>query len=876
VHPHGQEPRPPAIERLAIAAEEGIGRLRDLLQPILERARPVVQDALRRAPPRLRALWARRSVRVATVVVAAIALFAGVALARFGVRLGELRDRHATGPSWAFPSRVYTDGLAFAPGRTLPRAYLARHLDARFYHAAARPLTRPGTYSWRDDGIEIFLRGFTDAVDPEGYGGPERVRVVIEDDRVAGVARLTAPPGAIPGDLPPPDLGKPPRLEPWRIAMLAEPNGARRTWVPLSRIPPVVQDAVIAAEDRRFRSHFGLDLKGSLRAFLVNTRAGEVREGASTLTMQLARGLFLGRERTFARKFREMGYALLLEVFLSKDQILEMYLNSIYWGQGDTRAVAGIEEAARWYFSTGADSLGLNEAATLAGIIPAPVAYSPFRHPERARARRNAVLADMAQTGAIDARTAARERAKKLRLDRGTTRADRYPDVMSAADVFLDRRLPEGAQRRWGLEILTTIDLVWQQDAEREVRRTLAELDPAGTRGGRRSPLQGAFVAIDPGSGEIRAIVGGRVQTPGDYNRAIQARRQTGSSIKPLVYAAALDPSRGEPRFTMRSHLADMPRTFRARGVVWTPQNANGSYHSALSLPDALGLSANVATANLVEAIGPDVVARYGERFGLGELKPVLSIGLGSNEVTLVDLVAAYAVIDFGGLRHEPTPVRAAVDARGKDLLPPAPAPTRVIPPAVATLTRMLLEHVVEHGISGPLRWAYGFMRPVGGKTGTTNENKDAWYCGITPELAAGVWCGYDRPRNLGRTAAGVAMPVWARVMNRMLDGWPEVPFSDDPGVIRVFVDGRTDSLARRDCPWKVVVPLVLDALPDTCRSNHREDWDRILLARIEADSLAAIHDSLAGRTLRPPTDARISRGGPPFMPKRDSTGTTR
>ena len=804
-------------------------------------------------------MFASRRARVFAVLAAGLLLFSVVGLARFGVRLRDLRERHATGPSWAFPSRVYADGVSFTNGRIVPRAWLERHLEARYYHPARRPLTRPGTYSWRDDGMEIFLRGFSEGRDPEGYGGPERVRLVLEDDRVAGVARLTAPRGSVPPDLPPPDLARPPRLEPWPIAMLAEPNGARRTWVPLSRIPPVVRDAVIAAEDRRFRTHFGLDLRGSVRAFLVNTRAGEVREGASTITQQLARGLFLGRERTFARKLKEMGYAVLLELYLSKDQILEMYLNSVYWGQGDTRAVAGIEEAARWYFSTGADSRGREEAALLAGLVPAPVAYSPFKHPKLARARRDAVLADMVQVGAIDAKTAARARARRPRLDRGTTRIDRFPDVMSAADLFLDRSLPEGAPRRWGLEILTTIDLVWQQDAERSMREVLAELDPAGDRRGRRAPLQGAFVAIDPSSGAIRALVGGRNSKPGDYNRAIQAKRQTGSSIKPLVYAAALDPERGGRRFTMRSRLPDYPKTFRARGDVWTPRNAENSYHGALSLPDALALSANVATANLVEAVGPAEVARYCRKFGLGDLQPVLSIGLGSNEVTLVDLVAAYAVIDFGGLRHEPHPVRAAVDSRGVNLVPAPPRPVRVIPSGVATLTRMLLEHVVERGISRPLRWAYGFMRPVGGKTGTTNENKDTWYCGITPEIAAGVWCGYDRPRNLGRTAAAFAMPIWARTMNRLLTGWPETAFADDPGVIRVFVDGRTDSLARRDCPWKVVVPMAEGSLPDTCRSNHRGDWDRLLLARVEADSLAAIRDSL--------TTLRIGTPAPPFRP---------
>jgi penicillin-binding protein 1A len=683
------------------------------------------------------------------------------------------------------------------------------------------------------------------------------VRVIIEEDRVAGVARMTTPPGTLPRGTPEPDLMHPPRLEPWPIAMLAEPNGARRTWVPLSRIPKVVRDAVIASEDRRFRAHFGLDLKGSARAFLVNARAGEVKEGASTITQQLARGLFLGRERTFARKFKEAGYALLIEAFLSKDQILEMYLNSIYWGQGDTRAVAGVEEAARWYFSAPAESLKLTEAALLAGLIPAPVAYSPFRKPALALARRDQVLADMAEVGMIDARTAARARALPLWVRQGTTRVDRSPDVMSAADLDLDRDLPTGAPRRWGLEILTTIDLVWQADAEAAVREGLADLDPGGLRRG-RTPLQGAFVAIDPASGALRAIVGGRAQRPGAFNRAMQARRQTGSAIKPLVYAAALDPTRGPPVFTMRSRVPNLPKTFRERGVVWTPANSDHSYQESLTLPQALARSANVATANLVEAIGPAQVARACERFGLGKLKPVLSIGLGSNEATLLDLTNAYAAIDNGGLRNAPHIVRAAVDAEGRNLVAARPAPVRALPPGVATLTRMLLENVVATGIAGPLRWAYGFMRPVGGKTGTTNDNKDTWFCGITPELAAGVWCGYDRPRGLGRGAAGVAMPVWARAMNRMLADFPMTAFVDDPSLVHVLVDDHTEGIARPDCPWKAPAAFVPGTLPDTCRVNHRADWDAIVLESVTSDSLAGIEDSIGTTTLR-------LSGAPPF-----------
>ena len=214
--------------------------------------------------------------------------------------------------------------------------------------------------------------------------------------------------------------------------------------------------------------------------------------------------------------------------------------------------------------------------------------------------------------------------------------------------------------------------------------------------------------------------------------------------------------------------------------------------------------------------------------------------------------------IDFGGLRHRPHAVRAAVDAEGRNLVAVRPPPVRVLPSGVATLTRMLLENVVANGIARPLRWAYGFERPVGGKTGTTNDNKDTWFCGITPELAAGVWCGYDRPRGLGRAAAGVAMPVWARTMNRMLADFPLTEFADDPGLVRVFIDARTDSIARPNCPWKLPAVYVAGTVPDTCTSNHRADWDAILFARVSTDSLAGIEDSIGTTSLRMP-------GAPPF-----------
>src|SRR6185369_4327195 len=307
------------------------------------------------------------------------------------IRLDALRARHAVGPSWAFPSRLYTAGLPFIPGRPLPLPYLRRQLAVRGYRQVGGTPRSPGTWATVPGGVEIFVRGFRDAPDPAGHGGPERVRLELEDgSALARVRRL----GGVPGGLPP-DLAHPPRLEPVVAAWLMDDHRVRRTWVPLARVPTVVRDAVVAAEDRRFYSHHGLDLRSNIRALVVNLKAGGVREGGSTITQQLARGLFLGPERTWDRKVREIPLAIGLEILLSKDQILEMYLNMVYWGRGQGSGVAGIAEAARFYFDEPVDSLRLAEAALLAGLIPAPNSASPFHDTRRALARRNGVFADM-------------------------------------------------------------------------------------------------------------------------------------------------------------------------------------------------------------------------------------------------------------------------------------------------------------------------------------------------------------------------------------------------------------------------------------------------------------------------------------------------
>jgi penicillin-binding protein 1B len=746
-----------------------------------------------------------------------------------------------------------------------------KHLEARAYQEIPLAIDEtmrgilsefpetPGTYAWEgDSAIVIALRGFDMAKDPEGYGGPERVRLTLRQGMLTRVERL----GALPGEHTP-DMRHAPRLEPWPVAQLAGTRDVRRTWVPLSRIPKVVQLAVIASEDRRFRTHFGLDLRGNLRALMTNMKAGGVRQGGSTITQQLARGLFFGRERTIGRKVLESGAAMGLETILSKDQILEMYLNSVYLGQGEGRGVAGVAEAARWYFDEPIDSLTLNDAALLAALIPSPNVYSPFKNKTLAKERRNAVLSDMNEAGFLNAATAARARALPLSAKKGTTRTDRFPSFVDYAGTYLEAHIPKEAPRRWGLSIFTTADLVWQAEAEREVADGLYGYDPR--RNPQRDPnrLEGAFIAIEPRTGAIRALVGGRQPREGDYNRATQAKRQSGSSIKPIVYAAALATPRGDSAWTAATTVPNLPRTFRIGNQRWSPANSDHSYSSRITLAKALAKSANLATINLVEAIGPETVVRFAERFGLGKLLPVLSIGLGSNEVALIDLVDAYTVFPADGLRATPRPVRAAIDAHGTDLLDPPPPPQRILSRGVAGVMVRMLVDVVQIGISRPLVWAYNFTRPAGGKTGTTNDNKDAWFVGFVPDLAAGVWVGYDTPRPLNWMAAGIALPIWARVMNTLLEDFPPMDFPPNPDVEDVTVDAITGGLARPGCPMVLKSPFAVGTAPTwTCHASHERDWVQYAIDALYADSLA----TLAGQG--DPEAAADTTGipeGPPF-----------
>ena len=567
------------------------------------------------------------------------------------------------------------------------------------------------------------------------------------------------------------------------IAPLLGENGRAQIWTPLDRIPRAVVAAVLAAEDRRFMSHVGVDPLAVGRAALVNAREATVVRGASTITQQLARGLFLSRERTWWRKLREMGIALVLELRYSKREILEAYLNTVYLGHARDSAVLGVAAGARHFFGKRLDALSLDEVALLAAAIRAPNRLFT-ESPDLVRNRRDRVLDAMNRDGAAgDAETAA-AKARPLRPPRAV--ASSAPWFMELARDEVRRR---GEHRTEGGTVVTSLDRRLQEAAEKSVSERLARAE----RSHRRAPgsLQAAVVAMEPSTGQIRALVGGRHFADSEFNRATRARRQPGSLFKPFVYLAAFE-LRGR-NITPATIVTDEPVVIPAVGGAWTPHNIDGRFHGPVTIRRALEESLNVPAALVAQDVGTTQVARIARAAGIDSpLATVPSLSLGTSEVTLLEMTTAFATIANGGLRVSPTTV---ADADGL-VVQPLPEPSRVVSAESAFIVTHVLRGVMSRGTaSASAQW--DLQEVTAGKTGTTDGLRDAWFVGYTPDLVIGVWVGADDARPIAFTGADIALPIWADVMRTALRRSPSSTFTAPPGIVMAPVDWDT---GRRVC----------------------------------------------------------------------------
>lgn len=577
--------------------------------------------------------------------------------------------------------------------------------------------------------------------------------------------------------------------------LLAEFFVENRTPVDISEVPENLISALIATEDARFLSHHGLDFRGITRAFYRNIRAGKVVEGGSTLTQQLAKILFLTPERSYSRKLKEMVLALKIEQQYTKREILSLYLNQIYFGSG----AYGVEAAARTYFGKPARDLSPAECALLAGIPRSPRYYSPFHAPDEARSRRTHVLKRMVAAGIMTPAEA--ESADRAPLPSRPAVAQKStlpaPYFIEYIRQKVEERLGSGILYSGGLNIYTSINDTYQQLAEQAVRSGLDGLEKSRSRKQRNDPpLQGALIALDPFSGHILAMVGGRDFAESQFNRAWQAVRQPGSAFKPIVYATAID--RG---YSAADLLDDTPLTVKVTNSrTWTPENFTRTYQGNVTLRKALAQSLNVPTVKLLAAIGiPDVI-RYARKLGIkSPLQAVLPLALGSSDVTLLELTSAYAVFANQGMRLNPVAILMITDSNGRVLYSSDSVPVEAIKPETAYLITNLLKGVVEQGTGGKAR---ELGRPVAGKTGTTNDYRDAWFIGYTPSIVSGVWVGFDDQRSLGpkMTGSRAALPIWLNFMKQVHTDQEPSDFSVPGSILFKTIDPRTGLLSTENC----------------------------------------------------------------------------
>ncbi|MBI4385767.1 MAG: PBP1A family penicillin-binding protein [Elusimicrobia bacterium] len=643
--------------------------------------------------------------------------------------------------------------------------------------------------------------------------------------------------------------------------IIAELSIEKRALLSLSDIPVDLQNAVIATEDDQFFRHWGISFRGILRAALRNIVRGRVLQGGSTLTQQLSKLIFFTPERKFSRKIKEVLLALQLERNFSKEEILQFYLNQIYFGHG----AYGVQAAARIYFGKDVKQLTLGECAMLAGLIRYPGGYSPFNNLKRAQARRNFVLSRMLDNNFVQVAEARAAMSESL----PTTRP---PMTGIQATYFVEnirRRLEPkyGYDALWkgGLHIYTTLDLSLQKTVEavmdnalaefdrkayeewdRKLQAEIASLEPPSVSTNPPPPIQGAFVLLDVKTGAVRAMVGGRGDS--QYNRAIQAHRQPGSTFKPFVWGAAL-----QSGMTQSTLVEDMPLAYYYDGrdwrllegatdqyaitlatapfaqsmdfKVWVPSNFDGKFLGVITLRKALSLSRNVASVRIIEQVGPPQVVALAQKMGIrSRLEPVLSLGLGSSVVSPIEMANSFGTFANGGIHVEPFDVLRVENAQGRVMEQHIPGEREAMSPQLAYLTTHLMKGVVEGGTAS---YARRLGRPLAGKTGTTNENRDLWFVGFTPDLVAGAWMGYDDFSSLGRhdwTGGSTVVPWWTEIMEPILRDIPRRDFPVPDDIVFSRLDSDTGLLALSTCPRVIKMAFIKGSEPTRyCDVDHSQ-----------------------------------------------------
>lgn len=744
------------------------------------------------------------------LILAAVLLLIVAVAAGYGYcwYLSAKIEERFSGRKWAIASTIYSDTTMLFPGMQVDITALEKKLRKLGYQVKTAAPEKKGQYRMTGSGLEIY---FKDLHVPDNSRPGFSAVLDISNGRIGEIRQTDT------GDnLPIVELGPEVLME-----FFGKHRELRRV-VSIENIPDCLPNAVVAAEDNRFYTHYGIDPVSILRAMYINVRHFSIRQGGSTLTQQLAKNYFLTPERTFKRKFHELFITLALEANYTKDEILEIYLNEIYLGQKGSASVNGVGEAAYFYFGKNVKDLTLAECALIAGIIKSPNRLSPYGHADKCRNRRNQVLEAMHDLGFItegQLKKALQEPIETAGFEKYMRRAPYFIDYVSSQ---LGGLYTTDILSSMGFSIHTTLDTWVQEAAEKALEKGLARLEksiPALMRPEPQERLQGAVVVLQPRTGNVLALVGGRNYAQTQFNRVTRARRQPGSCFKPIAVSAFLD------QFKPSDLLSNEKTTYMIDGRPWTPENFGDISGRRISVQDMLKFSCNRAAVDMVVRGGPEKVAAQAEKMNFsGPMKPYPSIALGAFEVTPLELARAYCAFAADGVVPFVLSVKDVADEKGNILVRQHVDINPVMSPGKAFVMTSMLRSVVTEGTASALG-KMGLDFALAGKTGTSNDYRDTWFVGYTPDFLALVWVGFDNGDSVMTTGAGAALPIFADLVKQMPGYVSDRWFTMPPGVVKKKVCRQTGQLAdSRQCPETYGQYFLETNQPDKKCQVHKAD----------------------------------------------------
>lgn len=736
------------------------------------------------------------------VVAIIVALVISISY-KFALVEKRLNDR-----GWSIASTVYAEAPDLTKGTSATQEWLIHYFQSLKYGKSNSPVPRSAEYSIRKDGI-----AFRDS-SPGNRDADIPVLIVVNNGRVQQLLNLQTKQKIA-------DY----HLQPIPVSDLFGSHMEKRSLIKYSDLPANLVHAVIAIEDHRFFHHHGVDFVAIGRAAWNDVR-GRKLQGASTITQQLVKNFFLSRERSLSRKMNEVAIAFILETRLSKEEILELYMNEIYLGQNGAMNIHGVQEASRFYFGKDVRNLTIPEAALIAGMIQAPQTYNPYRNPAEAKQRRDTVLQAMYESGDINEKQFKDSVKAPIVLHP-------YEPTLSRAPYFADLVTNQLLQKftaeeihNSNLKIYTTLDLDMQQEAEDALQAGLDRIDKIHAKTDQH--VQGCIVAMQPSTGAIKAYVGGSDYAKTQFDRIMKAVRQPGSTFKPVVYAAAINTAYrwGDRVITPSTLLSDEPWDVTVDKAAYRPENYDGRYHGVVSVRQALAQSMNIATVRLAQIVGIQNIAALATDLGFDHIKPYPSLALGTTDATPWQVIRAYSAFANAGYRTEPKALERVTDEEGNSLAEYHPQNVQVLSPQTAYIITNMLRTVVTSGTGASIQ-RRGVTRPVAGKTGTSNDFRDAWFIGFSPDLICLVWIGYDDGTPLNMNAAQAAVPVWAGFMREALQKYPIRDFAVPNGIVTRTIDPTTGKVASDACVNRVTEFYIEGSEPlDVCT-----DYDHYLPA---------------------------------------------